>query len=182
MMSSKTMTIYSYVLISAIAFTCCLISPAIATFAIAQEQQEPRDTPAGESHFRDFDMNRYAWKKRPVLLFSPTSDDKRLRQMKQQVGKLEEGIEDREIVVIELVQDGQSKAEGRVMPDEKVEHLRKQYEVEPGKFAVLLIGKDGGVKARWFEPIDLKQIFGNIDAMPMRQQEIRERANPGKNG
>jgi hypothetical protein len=38
--------------------------------------------------------------------------------------------------------------------------------------AMLLIGKDGGVKSR--EPsLDLDAIFGRIDAMPMRIREMR---------
>ncbi|MGR3359827.1 MAG: DUF4174 domain-containing protein [Paracoccus sp. (in: a-proteobacteria)] len=38
-------------------------------------------------------------------------------------------------------------------------------------FAVLLIGKDGGVKRIWHEPVDPEDIFALIDAMPMRRRE-----------
>lgn len=37
---------------------------------------------------------------------------------------------------------------------------------------VILIGKDGGIKSR-FDRVDLKAIFSDIDAMPMRQNEMR---------
>jgi hypothetical protein len=36
----------------------------------------------------------------------------------------------------------------------------------------LLIGKDGGVKLRSSEPVSVKDIFGLIDSMPMRRQEM----------
>lgn len=38
-----------------------------------------------------------------------------------------------------------------------------------------LIGKDGGVKARYKAPPSLKTVGALIDTMPMRQQERRER-------
>lgn len=42
--------------------------------------------------------------------------------------------------------------------------------------AVLLIGKDGGVKARESR-LDLEGIYARIDAMPMRIREMREGRN-----
>jgi len=41
-------------------------------------------------------------------------------------------------------------------------------------FHAILIGKDGGVKGRWDSPVDMDALFGLIDAMPMRRQEMRE--------
>jgi hypothetical protein len=35
-----------------------------------------------------------------------------------------------------------------------------------------LIGKDGTVKLRSAEPVPVKDIFGLIDSMPMRRQEM----------
>ena len=54
--------------------------------------------------------------------------------------------------------------------------LRRRYDVAPDAFAVLLIGKDGGVKLRGVRPFALRTLFGAIDAMPMRQDEMRRRA------
>jgi len=44
--------------------------------------------------------------------------------------------------------------------------------VQAGTFQVLLIGKDGGVKLRSSGPVSMKDLFGLIDSMPMRQQEM----------
>lgn len=41
------------------------------------------------------------------------------------------------------------------------------------RFAVVLIGKDGGEKYRSCTPISSRNIFDRIDAMPMRRSEIR---------
>ncbi len=36
----------------------------------------------------------------------------------------------------------------------------------------VLIGKDGGVKARWKEPVAPEAVFALIDTMPMRRAEM----------
>jgi hypothetical protein len=46
----------------------------------------------------------------------------------------------------------------------------------PSDTAVLLIGKDGGVKARSAD-LDLEATFGLIDQMPMRRREMQRRAD-----
>jgi len=50
--------------------------------------------------------------------------------------------------------------------------LRKSFKIKSG-FALILIGKDGGEKARWLTPIDPQIILNLIDSMPMRQSEMR---------
>jgi hypothetical protein len=46
---------------------------------------------------------------------------------------------------------------------------RASYQLESGK--IMLIGKDGGVKIL-LDRMDLEAIFNEIDAMPMRQNEM----------
>ena len=53
--------------------------------------------------------------------------------------------------------------------------IRARYRVENEDFAVLLIGKDGGVKQTSRSVPDLDQMFALIDGMPMRQMEMRAR-------
>ncbi len=43
-----------------------------------------------------------------------------------------------------------------------------------------LLGLDGGVKATSKAPFSKKVIFDLIDSMPMRQAELRKKANPEK--
>lgn len=53
-----------------------------------------------------------------------------------------------------------------------------RYKVMPGQFCVILVGKDGTEKFRSSEPVSLDTLFGLIDAMPMRKQEIRKKNSP----
>ena len=41
------------------------------------------------------------------------------------------------------------------------------------QFHVLLLGKDGHLKNRWNAPVAPEEVFSLIDAMPMRQSEMR---------
>ncbi|MBL4612047.1 MAG: DUF4174 domain-containing protein [Pseudomonas sp.] len=58
---------------------------------------------------------------------------------------------------------------GPLAPELKA-NTRKTYRLEPGQ--VILIGKDGGVKNR-LDQLDLDVLFSDIDAMPMRRNEMR---------
>ncbi|MDF3126417.1 DUF4174 domain-containing protein [Rheinheimera sp. 1928-s] len=50
-----------------------------------------------------------------------------------------------------------------------IAHTKERYQIKPGK--IMLIGKDGGVKFL-LDRMDLEAIFSEIDAMPMRQNEM----------
>ena len=51
--------------------------------------------------------------------------------------------------------------------------LRSRYGVgESEPFAVMLVGKDTGVKLRRGQPVTMDEVFGLIDTMPMRRREM----------
>jgi hypothetical protein len=50
-----------------------------------------------------------------------------------------------------------------------------RYGVEPGRFAAVLVGKDGTVKHHFNEPVGPEDLYALIDQMPMRRREMRER-------
>jgi hypothetical protein len=50
---------------------------------------------------------------------------------------------------------------------------RRRFHIRPNDFTVILIGKDGGEKLRSRQPISLDTLRSTIDAMPMRQEEMR---------
>ncbi|MEM7494005.1 MAG: DUF4174 domain-containing protein [Pseudomonadota bacterium] len=51
--------------------------------------------------------------------------------------------------------------------------LRARTNCAPGSRGVHLIGKDTGLKNTWRTSVSNKDVFAIIDAMPMRQQEMR---------
>lgn len=58
------------------------------------------------------------------------------------------------------------------------ESLYQTYHIIPNEpFTVILIGKDGGEKFRSSSILFTSRLFAMVDAMPMRQAEIRRSKN-----
>ena len=53
-------------------------------------------------------------------------------------------------------------------------------EREAEAFRVELLGRDGGVKARWEDVIGVGELWARIDAMPSRRRELKEQAAGGQ--
>ena len=113
----------------------------------------------------DFDLEDYRWENRLLLIFAPTADDDRLEEQMTLFGALQDGNDERDLLIVQVLGDD---------PIEAAQSLRERYSVGPDAFGVLLIGKDGGLKNRFDEPVTAGEVFGLIDAMPMRIREMRE--------
>ena len=58
------------------------------------------------------------------------------------------------------------------------DNLYQTYQIIPNEpFTVILIGKDGGEKFRSSNILSTTQLFAMVDAMPMRQAEMRQTKN-----
>ena len=121
-----------------------------------------------------FDLTRYRWRHRLLLIFSPASQSpafqKLLDQLKQQRG----GVVDRDLIVFSLIRNGPSRVGESVLKSQEVDNLRQRFRVNDDEFRVMLIGKDGTVKLSE-SAVQLSDIFTLIDSMPMRQQEMQEK-------
>ena len=67
----------------------------------------------------------------------------------------------------------------RADPDGAVERELAVHEREALAFQVELLGKDGGLKARWEDLIGVSELWARIDAMPSRRRELRKQAAAG---
>ena len=120
----------------------------------------------------DLDLDALRWKNRVLVLFSPSESDASFQLQKQGLASSAEGVVDRDLVILEIMEQAQSRAGNQLLSEKSVQAIRKRLGVETGPFQVLLIGKDGGVKLRSSEAVSMKDLFGLIDSMPMRQQEM----------
>ncbi|AOX15964.1 DUF4174 domain-containing protein [Kozakia baliensis] len=115
-------------------------------------------------------LRAYQWHNRIVLVFADSEHDPQLRQQKDNMEEDPSGLRERDLTVIAII--GQAKP--RFWRGE-IRHLdnrtlRNEYGVALGTgFALRLIGKDGGTKWRSSKPVPLENIYGVIDAMPMRR-------------
>jgi hypothetical protein len=105
----------------------------------------------------------YRWRARVLVVVSPEPNDARLVQQKAIYRSIRQGAEERDMALVEAVGNN---AEARA--------LRRSLSLGDG-FRAVLVGKDGGVKLSSAEPLGADQLFPLIDAMPMRQDEMRRR-------
>ena len=112
-------------------------------------------------------LRGYRWKNRVLLLAAPTPDQVDFKTQKALLNAEKVGMAARDFVVLEVFYDQLS------APDQQF--LTKKTGVSPPQFAAVLIGKDGGVKELSRRPISPAALFGTVDKMPMRREEMRKR-------
>lgn len=120
-----------------------------------------------------FSMATFRWQKRPFVLFAENDQDARLRQQLSAVEASRDGFDERDMVLIVVLENGPSRAGDWALTVDDADRLRTSYGIEGGGFAFRLVGKDGGVKRQGREIVPLDTIYAQIDSMPMRQEEMR---------
>ena len=116
-------------------------------------------------------LEKYRWKKRPLLLFSPSGTSPAYIRQKEALQANAEGLTERDMVVIELVGQDKVYVDGALQRRRQSVALRKKFQVPAGAFAMILVGKDGTEKSRDAQPVSMEELFSLVDQMPMRRRE-----------
>ncbi|MBN1104473.1 MAG: DUF4174 domain-containing protein [Deltaproteobacteria bacterium] len=124
------------------------------------------------------DLDSLRWKNRILILFSPSASDRAHRLQKQELESRSRETAERDLLIVDIFEEGESRAGSRVLSKVAAETLRGRFAVQRGAFQLILIGKDGTVKLRSDQPGTAKDIFGLIDSMPMRHQELEGKKIP----
>lgn len=128
----------------------------------------------------DFRLDAYQWENRLLFVFAPSDTANALAAQEQQFDGHDAGFRDRDLLIITIT--GEDAGTLRAAPgdapqpltDAAVERLYDQFDVPTDAFRVVLVGKDGTEKRRNAQPVTARSVFDTIDAMPMRQREMRE--------
>jgi len=115
---------------------------------------------------------QYRWEKRILLIFSPTQTNRQLVEQRSWFFKNRVGFNDRDLLVIEIVNNIVLSRFPALAGKRKTPFFRSQFRVNQNKFCSILIGKDGSIKLDRSIPMDPCYLFGLIDPMPMRRQEF----------
>jgi len=118
------------------------------------------------------DLKRYRWEKRLILLFAPSPENQAYREQVTVLEGSSGGLLERDLLIAHLFETGSSQLAEEVLSEDEAAALRSEYEVD-GEFTFILIGKDGTVKRRSQEVVQVDDLFTQIDRMPMRQREMR---------
>ncbi len=83
-------------------------------------------------------------------------------------------VEDRDLAVFSVLAQGPSQMNTTAIDRQEADSIRDRFGISPNAFSLILIGKDGGIKLKRSDPVDLTEIFELIDSMPMRRNEIQQ--------
>ena len=109
------------------------------------------------------DFSRYQGKNRLLLVFAPSASDPRWARQDLLLRRSGAQFADRDLLRFDIFEQGRNRG------------LRARYRIKPGRFRVLLVGKDGHIAFLGTSPVALADLTGRIDRMPMRQGEMRRR-------
>lgn len=123
-----------------------------------------------DSRFR---LRKHQWKHRLLLVFAPSPNHSASLRQRQFFEQSAEGFREREVLYVPVLGGETGVVRGQRIDAETQAELRREFGVDEDAFAVLLIGKDGGVKLRRGKPVGSDELFALIDSMPMRQQDMR---------
>lgn len=139
----------------ALVLAAFIVTPANAT-GVSDPVELPLIRPAGES-----DLSEFLWTIRPVVVFADSPADPRFIEQMELFSSELEALEVRDVVVLT---DTDPAAQSPL-----------RTKLRPRGFAMVLVGKDGGVKLRKPAPWTVRELTRVIDKMPIRQREVRER-------
>jgi hypothetical protein len=121
------------------------------------------------------DLSDFQWENRLLIIYTISNSPSTLENQLVQIKKATKDFAARDLKVIilqiEKVKIWNSLASHQLTYDQITEDLNISADQS---YQNLLIGKDGGVKLRQASPISNQELFNTIDAMPMRQREMRD--------
>lgn len=106
------------------------------------------------------------WKNRVLLVAAPTAEQADFKTQKALLAAKQTELAERDFLVLDVLYDHLSATDQQF--------LTTKIGLQPPKFAAVLIGKDGGVKEKSSLPILPADLFGTVDKMPMRREEMRK--------
>ena len=106
------------------------------------------------------ELDRLRWQKRVVLIAAADETDPRISDQQRKFQNVQSELDRRDMQVFEVTGSNP---------------IRSKFGVEEKAFAVILLGKDGSVKARKSDLVDPSDLFKLVDSMPMRKEEMKHR-------
>lgn len=128
----------------------------------------------------DFRLDAHRWEHRLLFVFAPVEGADPLAIQEEEFEGSAAGFQDRDLLLVTITESARGRlqqdpeAEGQPLTSAAVNRLYDHFGVPPDVFRVVLVGKDGTEKRRDAEPVPVRSVFDTIDAMPMRQREMRD--------
>lgn len=133
----------------------------------------------------DFRLDAHRWEHRLLLVFASSDRADSLEKQEDRFEGHDAGFRDRDLLLLTITGEATGTlreapgTEPRRLTEAAVGRLYDHFGVPVEAFRVVLVGKDGTEKHRDAEPVTVRSVFDTIDAMPMRQREMREDSDTG---
>lgn len=117
---------------------------------------------------------------RPLLVFSPSATDPRLREQTQLLDAAADDMMDRFVLLTPIIHDPGRYATPfdtlyTVLSEREMQAIRDRFHIPDEQFEVLLLNEDGDVVLRSDEPVQVTPLNRLIDTMPRRRIEMKRR-------
>lgn len=120
---------------------------------------------------------------RPLLVFSPSASDSRLKRQGQILDADADDMMDRFVMFTPILPsakgyDAPLDTPYVLLSSQQMQAVRTQFDVPQDTFLVLLLGEDGSEALRSAKPLNSERLNDFIDTMPSRKREmLRPHAN-----
>lgn len=142
--------------------------PVIFFIIMALMIFEPQDT-------MSMDLDKFQWKNRLLFLFATDGNNPLFKNLHGEIIAQKAEVKDRDLVVFEVLEQGPSRMNAALIDQQMADSIRDHFSIPQNTFALILVGKDGGIKLERHDQASLEEVFDLIDSMPMRKNEIRQK-------
>jgi hypothetical protein len=121
------------------------------------------------------DLTQFQWKNRLLFLFAEDASHPLFRNLQSQIMVQKAEVDDRDLIVFEVPARGPARMNNTPLDRKDADSIRTHFAIPSNTFSLILVGKDGGIKLKREDRVDLREVFGLIDSMPMRQREMQQK-------
>ena len=121
------------------------------------------------------DLTQFQWENRLLFLFAPDRSHPFYDHLYSQIVEQKSEVEDRDLVIFSILLQDSSQMNTTAIDRREADSIRERFMIPPHAFSLILIGKDGGIKLKRNDQVDLTEVFELIDSMPMRRNEMRQK-------
>jgi hypothetical protein len=121
------------------------------------------------------DLTKFQWKNRLLFLFAEDASDPFFKNLQGQIMAQKAEVDDRDLIVFEVPAQGPARMNNSPLDRKEADSIRTHFAIPSNTFNLILVGKDGGIKLKSEDRVDLSDVFGLIDSMPMRQREMQRK-------
>lgn len=157
---------------------CTALLMALLSLPLALDAQAMLNCKVQPSNLHEM---RLCW--RPLLVFSPSDHDPRLKAQEDILDADADDMMDRFVLLTPIVPAAKSvptplDAPWTLLPQAQMNAVRARFHIPDGQFAVLLLDETGRVRLRSTAPIPSGELNQLIDTWPRRKrEELRRGAN-----